>query len=109
MKFSMPIDARMFLDLTPAISLLTELLIIFATPSPKPCAYMIMANIPRYAGWGEGAQEAYFRNMRATYQSMLRDSQQHQIEGIGVWKFLNLLEGILGGEAYEVHNAFLDV
>ena len=46
--------------------------------------------------------------MRAAYQSTLWDLQRQKNEGFGQWGFLDLPGVPLGGEAREVHNAFLD-
>ena len=67
-----------------------------------------MENISRYSGGGGVVQTTYFRNIRAAYQSMLRDPHRQQIEGFGQWEFLGLLGVTLGGEAREVHNSFMD-
>ena len=67
-----------------------------------------MENIRRYAGGGGAPQKAFIRDCRASYQRMLCDPREQQLDGFGEWEFLNLLGNVLAGEARDVHTAFME-
>ena len=75
---------------------------------PDSGAQAIMEGVAKYTG-GTGVTLANFiRNCRSTYQKMLRDPREQQLDGFGEYDFLARLAAALGGEARDVYNLFMD-
>ena len=78
------------------------------SPSNLSDIDITMENIAKYSGGGGAAQRAFIRDIKAVYQKMLRDPQEHQMEGSGQWEFLGVVGELLINEAKDVHSAFID-
>ena len=67
-----------------------------------------MQNITEYSRQSGVVQVSFIREIQAVYNRMLRTPSEHAIDGFGEWEFINLMQGILLGEAKDVLAGFLD-
>ena len=93
------------LELSPDKSASTSQSSVFIQPDPLPTA---MQDITKYSGQSGSVQVSFIREIRAVYNRMLRTPAEHTIDGFGEWEFINLMQGILLGEAKDVLVGFLD-
>ena len=77
----------------------------FIQPDRIPTA---MQDITKYSGQSGSVQVSFIREIRVVYNRMLRTSSEHTINGFAEWESINLMQGLLLGEAKDVLSGFMD-
>ena len=67
-----------------------------------------MQGITKYTGGGGSILKNFIRELRAAYNHRKNTPSEHGLDGFGEWEFISQLGTVMGGEAKDVHSAWVD-